>query len=267
MTAFFVLVNVGYMSAATGQDPSRRRLTAVRIIATVMAISAIGFGLFTIVFGIVNPAQEPHAFHNAVVASLLLILSAPPAIAVARTPARPGRALVILAVLAIAGLATMALSLTLDPFTMPFVVSIGVLWALSPSRDDLLPAGRPSPILLVLVLAAAAPLIAYALGQAELQRTDSTSSHDAFFHWVETSFYAIAVLGLGLLAALRPGTYRAAAWSGGLALGVLGVASLMFGGYASSLPDPWPWVAIAGGTAFISVAEWEARRASPTSRT
>jgi hypothetical protein len=42
-----------------------------------MAISAIVFGLFTIVFGIFGPDQEVHAFHNAPVASLLLVLSAP----------------------------------------------------------------------------------------------------------------------------------------------------------------------------------------------
>jgi hypothetical protein len=253
------------VGSVAAQPPSERRVTTMRIIAALMAVSAIGFGLFTVVFGFVGPDQEAHAFHNAMVASLLIVLSAPPAIAVARSPATSTRQLVLLAMLAIAGLATMAVSLTIDPFTLPFVVSIGLLWALSPSRGDLLPAGRRSSILLALVLAATPPLVAYAIGQAELQRTDHTSSHAAFFHWVETSFYAIAVLGLGLLAALRPAAYRLAAWTGGLALGVLGIASLAFGGYASSLPDPWGWAALAGSVAFIAVAEWEARRASPTS--
>ena len=251
--------------SVAAQPPFERRLTTMRIIAALMAVSAIGFGLFTVVFGFVGPAQQPHAFHNAMVASLLAVLSAPPAIAVARSPARSSRPLVVLAVLAIAGLGTMALSLTIDPFTLPFVVSIGLLWALSPRREDLLPAGRPSPILLALVLAATAPLVAYAIGQAELQRMDHTSSHAAFFHWVETSFYAVAVIGLGLLAALRPAAYRLAAWIGGLALGVLGIASLAFGGFASSLPYPWGWAALAGSVAFLAVAEWEARRTSPTS--
>lgn len=226
-----------------------------------MAVSAIGFGLFTVVFGIVGPAQEPHAFHSAMVASLLVILSAPPAIAVARAPAHSAQPLAVLAVLAFAGLATMALSLTVDPFTLPFVVSIGVLWALSPSRSGLVAPGRPSPILLLAVLAAAAPLVVYAIGQAELQRTDHTSTHAAFFHWVEASFSAIAVLGLGLIAALRPSAHRMAAWIGGMALGVLGVASLAFDGYASSFAEPWGVAALVGGIAFVAVTEWEARRA------
>jgi len=231
----------------------------MRIIAIVMALSAIAFGLFTVVFGIVGPLQAPHAFHNAVVASLLVVISAPAAIAVARSPTDSEPALVVLAVLAIAGLATMAASLTIDPFTMPFVVSVGLLWALAPYRVQLLPSGRPSPILIVVVLAAAIPLAVYAYGNAELQRTDTTSAHDAFFHWVETSFYAVAALGLGLLAALRPSAHRLAAWSGGLALVVLGAASLMLEGYASSLPSPWGWTALVGGIAFIAVARWEAR--------
>ena len=233
-------------------------MTTMRVIAWVMAVSALGFGLFTIAFGIVSPAQEIHAIHNVVVASLLIVLSAPPAIAVARAPNRSVRALVILGAVAIASLATMALSLTLDPFTLPFALLIGVLWAIVPSRDGAIPAGRPSWIMLVLV-AAAAPLVLYALGQAELQRTDSSSEHAAFFHWVETSFYAVAILLLGLLAALRSVAFRMAAWMAGLAMAILGAASLLLAQHASALPPPWSWAALLGGVAFLAVDAWESR--------
>ena len=249
--------------AVVANPASRRRLTSVRIIAWIMAGSAIAFGLLTVVFGIVSPAQEVHAFHNAVVASLLLVVSAPPAVAVARSPERSTRPLVILAALAVAGLVSMALSFTLDPFTMPFVVLTGVLWALRPSREPLLPAGRPSPILLVLVLVATAPRLGYALSQAEVQRIDTVTSHDAFFHWVEMSFYAVAVLMLGILAAVRPVAHRLAAWSGGVALAVLGAASLALGNYASALDIQWAWGTLVGSVVFVGVAEWEARRANP----
>jgi hypothetical protein len=241
---------------------SSRRLTAIRLLAIAMAVSAIGFGLFTAVFGIVNPAQEPHAFHNVVVASLLIVLSAPPVIEVARAPDRAIRPLVILAAVAVTGLATMALSLTLDPFTLPFVILIGVLWALTPDRKGAVPPGRPSVILGALVLAGAGPLVLYALGQADLQRTDHTSEHAAFFHWVESSFYAIAVLLLGALAALRPAAYRLAAWMGGVGLALIGAGAILLPGYASALPPPWGWAALAGGIALVAVAEWEARRAT-----
>ncbi len=240
------------------------RLTAMRVIGWIMVVSAVGFGLFTVVFGIVSPAQEIHAVHNAVVASLLLVLSAPPAIAVARAPDRALRSLVILAAVGVAGLATMAMSLTLDPFTLPFVVAIGVLWAIVPSRDGAVPDGRPSLIMLVLVVVAAAPLVLYAFGQAEQQRIDQTSEHAAFFHWVETSFYAVAILLLGFLAALRPSAFRMAAWMSGLALVILGGASVLLGQHASALPEPWGWAALVGGGAFVAVAEWNARDQGPT---
>ena len=64
------------------------RLRAMRILAGVMAVAAIGFGAFTIVFGVVSPAQEPHAFHNPIVASLLMVVSAPAVVAIARAPER-----------------------------------------------------------------------------------------------------------------------------------------------------------------------------------
>jgi len=236
------------------------RLTVMRVIAWVMAVSAVGFGLFTIVFGIVGPGQEIHGVHNAIVAALLLGLSAPPVIQVARAPDRSIRALVILAAVAIAGLATMAMSLTLDPFTLPFVLLIGVLWAVVPSREGAIPVGRPSLIMLALAMVAAVPLVVFALCQAELQRTDDSSEHAAFFHWVETSFYAIAILLLGFLAALRPTGLRLAGWMAGIALAVLGAASVALGQHASALPAPWGWAALLGGVAFLAAGEWEARR-------
>jgi hypothetical protein len=238
------------------------RLTAMRVLAVVMAVGAIGFGLFTAVFGIVNPAQEPHAFHNVVVASLLIVLSAPPVIAVAIAPDRAIRPLVILAAVAIAALVTMAISITLDPFTLPFVVLIGVLWALAPNRDGAVPPGRPSLVLGVLVVMAVVPLVVYGIGQAQLQRTDHTSEHAAFYHWVETSFYAIAVLLLGALAALRPAAYRMAGWMAGVALAVIGIGAVLLPGYASALPAPWGWAALAGGAAVIAALEWELRRST-----
>ena len=247
-------------TAPIARRKSRRRLTAARGVAWFMAMSAMVFGAFTIVFGIVGPDQQVHSFHNAVVAALLLVLSAPPALAVARAPARSMQPLLFLGMLAVAGLGTMALSLTLDPFTLPFVLLIGVLWVLRPSNEPVIPDGRPSPVLLVLVLLASAPLLTYALGQAEFQRIDTVSSHDTFFHWIETSFYSVAVLLLGVLAALRPAAHRLAAWCAGVGLAVLGAASLALGSYASALDTGWAAAALVGGLVFITLAEWEARR-------
>jgi hypothetical protein len=238
------------------------RLAAMRIIAWLLAASGVAFGLFTIVFGIIGPDQDIHAVHNAVVASLLLVLTAPPMIAVARSPERAIRPLVILGALAIAGLGAMALALTPDPFILPVLLLIGVLWWLAPSREGAIPAGRPSFVMLALVLAAAVLLVPYAIDHAGLQRTDHTSDHAAFFHWVETSFTAAGVVLVGLVAALRPRAFPMATWCAGLALSILGAASVLFGQHASALASPWSWAALVGGVAFIGVGEWETRRSS-----
>ena len=239
------------------------RLTAMRVIAWLLTVSGVAFGLFTIVFGVIGPDQEIHAVHNAVVASLLIILTAPPMLDVARARERAARPLAILVVLAVAGLAAMALALTPDPFILPVLVLIGVLWWLAPSREGAIPPGRPSLAMLAVVIAGAVLLIPYAIENAGLQRTDRTSDHAAFFHWVETSFTAAGIVLVGLLSAVKPRAFRMATWCAGLALAVLGAASVLFPGYASALASPWSWAALAGGLAFMGVGEWEARRSSP----
>lgn len=255
------------MSIPIGEAASPRaksgRRTAFRIIATIMGVSGAGFGLFTAAFGILSEAQRIHAIHNSVVATLLLVLSAAPALAAARDPEHSTAPLMHLTAVGIAGLATMAFSLTIDPFTLPFILLVGVLWALQPARERPIPEGRASWILLVLVLASVVPLVVYALDNAELQRLDRTSEHAELYHWVETSFYAIAIVLLGLLAALRPTVYRLSAWSAGIGLVVLGVASLFLPGYASAIHASWAWGAVAGGAVFVGASEWERSRLGP----
>ena len=232
----------------------------MRIIAGFMAVAAIGFGIFTIVFGVVSPDQAPHAFHNPIVASLLMVVAAPPAVAIARAPERPMRPLVTLAAIGAAALITMAVSVTIDPFTLPFVVLSGVLWALAPDRSNVLPPGRLSVPLVVASALVAILLVPYALDQAALQRTDRTSEHAAFFHWVEMSFYATAIPLLGLLVAVRPAAHRLAGWCAGAALIVLGGASLLFSDYASALPAAPALAALGGGAVLLALVELEARR-------
>jgi hypothetical protein len=95
--------------------------------------------------------------------------------------------------MSVAGLITMVLGLKVDIFTLPFIVLVGVLLMLRVPLGPALAAGQFSPSLAVLVAVAALPLVIYALAQADLQRTDISSEHAEFNHWVEASFYAIAV--------------------------------------------------------------------------
>lgn len=246
---------------------SPARTKAFRLIAGAMGGSAVAFGLFTAVFAVVSDAQEIHAFHNAVVAALLLVLSAPPAIAAARAPRDGPGPLLHLIALSLAGLVTMALGEKLDLFTMPFIVLTAVLVSLRVVSWRSLRPGRPSLVLLILVAIAAVPLISYSLDQAELQRLDHSSEHAEFNHWVETSFYATAVVLLGFVTALRSHALRLTAWSAGTALAVLGASSLLLDSYASAMASSWAWAALVGGPLFILAAEWERARLSHPSST
>jgi hypothetical protein len=228
-------------------------------------VSGIGFGLFTAVFGIISEAEKIHAFHNVLVASLLLVITAPPLIAAVRDPERATIPLMHLLVVGAAGLITMAVALTVDPFTLPIIVLLAALWFLRPRRGSPFPPGRPSVILLVLVLAAVVPLAVYAFDHANLQHTDN-SEHAERYHWVEASFYATSVLLLGFLVSVRPAAYRMTAWCAGLAIAILGAGSLFLGTYESAVGTPWAWAALGGGLAFVAVAEWEFRRAPGLTR-
>jgi hypothetical protein len=240
---------------------SSGRRTAFRILAWLLALSGIAFALFTVVFGFIDEGQRIHRFHNILLASLLLVLTAPPLIAAIRDPERATIPLMHLLVVSAAGVVTMVLALTVDPFTLPVLVLLGVLWLLRPGKDSPFPPGRPSAILVVLVLAAAVPLAVYAFDNARLQDIDTTSEHAEFFHWVETSFTAAAVLFLGLLVSMRPAAYRMSAWCAGAAIAILGAASLLLPTYASAFDTLWAWAALAGGLVFVAVDEWEYRRA------
>jgi hypothetical protein len=255
------------MNAREGSVPSDRpRHTAFRVIAWIMAVSAIAFGIVTVGTAFVVEDMKVHAFHNVLVATLLLVISAPAALAAARYAEHPLPGLMQLAAIGVAGLATMALGLTLDPYTLPFILLGVVLWALwlrRPERDPF-PQEASSAVLLVLVLAAAAPLTAWAIDNAELQRIDDVSEHAELFHWVETSFFALAVLLLGVLAGVRPVAFRRSAWSAGVGLAIVGAASLALRGYASALRSPWSAIALVGGIAFVVTAEWQVRRARRT---
>jgi hypothetical protein len=237
------------------------RLTAMRVIAWLLIVTGVGFTLFTIVFAFVGPNQAVHAVHNAVVSALIVVLTVPALVAVARRPEGSAAELTILGVLSVAGVAAMAISLTPDPFTLPVLVLIGVLWFLAPSREGAVPDGRPSLVMLALGLVALVLLVPYVLDHAALQRTDQASDHARFFHWVETAFYSLGIGALGVLGGWRPRGFRLATWCAGVGLAVLGAASVAFPSLASALGSPWSWVALFGGLVFIGVGEREARRA------
>lgn len=169
-----------------------------------------------------------------------------------RRPARHTAALQQ-ALLGLAALiVTMILTVKVDPPTIAAGALLLLLVGLHPARAEVLRFRRElDPARLVLALLGAVPLLVFALHQASLMRTSSTSNP-----LVQSSGYAgacaaaIAVALVGLLAAVRGGT-GSAAWSAPAGALVLGIGSIVFPHHASSLGTAGGAAAIAGAALFL----------------
>ena len=116
--------------------------------------------------------------------------------------------------------------------------------------------------MIALVGVAAVPLLAFAWTNIGLQRA-GPSEHAVMGHYGHMTAFSLTVIGVGLLAALRPEGWRLTAWvAGGLPV-ALGVASLEYPDVESSLALPWSVAAIAWGVVFVAVAEIARRKRVP----
>jgi hypothetical protein len=113
---------------------------------------------------------------------------------------------------------------------------------------------RLDRLMLVLVGAAAVPLLAFALTNIGLQRAGPTE-HGILGHYGYMTALSFTVIGVGLLASARPDGSRLTAWVAGLLPAFLGLASLLFPDNEGSIGLPWALAAIAWGIAFVVVAE------------
>lgn len=118
-------------------------------------------------------------------------------------------------------------------------------------------------LMLALVIIAAVPLLAYASTNIGLQRTVA-DDHAALGHYGFMAAFAFTIIGVGVLASLRPDGWRLTAWVAGLLPVFLGVASLRYPGLSSGLGLVWALAAIAWGVVFVAVAELTQSAASRT---
>lgn len=146
-------------------------------------------------------------------------------------------------------------------FTPPLVIFltlIAIAGVLHPARDDLLrpraSGVTPWTIGLVLVAAAAVPLLLFASEQIMLQRIGG-GEHAVLGHWGTVAGLAVAILALGTLASLRPTGWWIPAWSAGGLAAVYGLASVLFPAQASSAGMTWGLLAILWGVTFVGTAE------------
>jgi uncharacterized cupredoxin-like copper-binding protein len=108
--------------------------------------------------------------------------------------------------------------------------------------------------MLALVIIAAVPLLAFASSNIGLQRT-VPDDHAGMGHYGFMAAFGFTVIGVGLLASLRPDGWRLTAWVAGLLPALLGLASLVFPDASSSLGPVWALAAIAWGAVFVAAAE------------
>lgn len=146
------------------------------------------------------------------------------------------------------------------------IVATVVFGGLTLSATMLHPAGRhlfgsfrlsrANRVMLALVVIAAVPLLAYASTNIGLQKTvASGNEHFDLGHYGFVAAFSFTVIGVGLLASLRPVGWRLPAWVGGLLPVLLGVTSLVYPDIDSSLSTGWAVAAIIWGVGFGTVAQ------------
>lgn len=114
---------------------------------------------------------------------------------------------------------------------------------------------RANRAMLALVIVAAVPLLAFASTNIGLQGT-VTDAHAGLGHYGFMGAFSFTVIGIGLLASLRPDGWRLTAWVAGLLPAMLGVTSMIYPEPSSSLSLGWALAAIAWGVGFVAAAEF-----------
>ncbi len=118
---------------------------------------------------------------------------------------------------------------------------------------------RPSPVLAGLAVAAAVPLVVYAVGQLGIHLASGPADeHFEFGHWIIMAAVALIPISLAFVAAAKVPGWRFPLWAAGLMVASLGVASLGINA-VSQLSTAWALTAIGWGVAFITAGELESR--------
>lgn len=112
---------------------------------------------------------------------------------------------------------------------------------------------RANRMMGALVVVAAVPLLLLAATNLRPQ-ISVADDHAAAGHYGFMAAFSLTIIGVGLLASLRPDGWRLTAWAAGLLPALLGLVSLIYP-VTSNLSLPWALAAIAWGTGFVVTAE------------
>jgi hypothetical protein len=113
---------------------------------------------------------------------------------------------------------------------------------------------RVNLVMIALVIIASVPLLAFASTNIRLQGT-VPDDHALMGHYGFMAAFCFTVIGVSLLASLRPVGWRLTAWVAGFLPVLLGLASVVYPDVSSSLSLVWALAAIAWGVVFVAVAE------------
>lgn len=158
---------------------------------------------------------------------------------------------------------------------------VGVATLLHPAGLDLLrwpDVSRVSKVLLALVVVAALPVLLFSAGQIDLQTADHSqhdhaeggadaAEHDEHVeagHFMLQAAFGFLVLGVGVLASLRPPGWWLPAGYTGVAASLFGIASVVYPTHASSAGGVWGVAALAWGLAFLAASGRQRRSDAPS---
>lgn len=107
--------------------------------------------------------------------------------------------------------------------------------------------------MVALVGLAAVPLLSFASTNITLQGT-VRDEHFVQGHYAFMAAFGFTVIGVGLLASLRPDGWRLTAWVAGILPALFGVTSMLYPDASSSLDLGWALAAVAWGVVFVAAA-------------
>jgi hypothetical protein len=143
-----------------------------------------------------------------------------------------------------------------------FLAATAILVALHPARREFFQVGtRLSAPLAALSILAAVPAAAYAATMLVQARQAGPSCFLGACAYgdrlAEVAALAIAIVLVGMLAALQTRGWRAAAWSAGAAAAIVGMASIALPEVPGALGQLAGAAAVAWGILFVAFGEWE----------
>jgi len=152
--------------------------------------------------------------------------------------------------------------------SLVFLLAAAILVALHPARREFFKLGQGlSAPLAALSILAAVPAVVYAASMLVLARHAGPS---CFFgrcpygdRLAEMAALALAIVLVGMLAALKTQGWRVAARSAGASAVILGLVSIVLPNAPGALGPAWGALTATWGVLFVVAAEWEARQRTP----